>query len=127
MGRAIDGLFNDGVAVATFAPRFEPTRFEEIPVRQMEAEVHVFPAGTCLPKIPDGPALVFDRDWVLSRPMDRRARGAAKDPSQWIDKGRLDALVEAACAKRSETDNWQRWYLGEWTVEVGPAEPPPSR
>lgn len=93
---------------------------------QMAAEVHVFPAGTCLPRIPDGPALVLDGDWVLPQPMDRRAIGSAKDPSPWVDLAKLGSIVEAACARQSETDNWQRWYVGEWTVEVGPPEPVPS-
>lgn len=82
--------------------------------------------GTTLRQILDGPPLVSGRDWFLSRPPDRRANGAAKDPTPAVNWAKIDAAMRRAHAEPIDEAKWRREWEGHWPVADGPAEPVPS-
>ena len=89
-------------------------------------DVHLPADGTTLRQILDGPPLVSGRDWFLRRPLDRRANGAAKDPTPTVNWATIDAVMRRAYAEPIDEAKWRREWAGEWPSPDGPPESMPS-
>lgn len=89
-------------------------------------EAHLWADRTVLARLADGPPLLSGRDWFLSRPPDRRANGAAKDPTPAVNWAKFAAAMHRAYAEPIDEAKWRREWEGHWPVADGPAEPVPS-